>query len=52
MMKGILQALQVIGSVLSTKMTGNTSKHIRFVLLSLLLLLMLGYFMQTPGVPQ
>jgi hypothetical protein len=50
MMKGILQALQVIGSVLSTKMTGDTSKQIRFVLLALLLLTVLGYFMQTPGV--
>ncbi len=50
MMKGILQALQVIGSVLSTKMTGDTSKHIRFVLLTLLLLGMIGYFMQGSGV--
>jgi hypothetical protein len=49
-MKGILQALQVIGSVLSTKMTGDISRQIRFVLLTFLLLSMLGYFMQVPGV--
>jgi len=48
-MRGILQALQVIGSVLSTKMTGDTSKHIRFVLLTLLVLTILGFYMQVPG---
>jgi hypothetical protein len=51
-MKGILQALQVIGSVLSTKMTGDTSKQIRFVLLTLVLLTLVGYIMQVPGVHQ
>jgi hypothetical protein len=33
-------------------MTGDTSKQIRLVLMILLLLTMLGYFMQVPGVPQ
>jgi hypothetical protein len=48
-MRGILQALQVIGSVLSTKMTGDPSKQVRFVLVTLLVLTILGFFMQVPG---
>lgn len=48
-MRGILQAFQVIGSVLSTKMTGDSAKQIRFVLLTLLLLTILGFCMQVPG---
>jgi hypothetical protein len=48
-MRGILQALQVIGSVLSTKMTGDPARQMRFILMTLLLLTVLGFLMQTPG---
>ncbi|WP_176737102.1 hypothetical protein [Oligoflexus tunisiensis] len=50
-MKGILQALQVIGSILSTKMTGDPARQIRFVLVALLLLTAIGYSMQAAGAP-
>jgi hypothetical protein len=48
-MKGILQAFQVIGSILSTKMTGDPARQIRFVLVILLLLSVIGYSMQGTG---
>lgn len=48
-MRGILQAFQVIGSILSTKMTGSASKQMRFILILTLSLVLLGFFLQPGG---
>ncbi len=48
-MRGILQALQVMGSILSTKMTGDSSKQVRIVLLTFIGLALLGFWMQGTG---
>ncbi len=48
-MQGFLQTFQILGSVLSTQMTGHSSKQTKMILIALCILGGLGYWMQSAG---